>query len=133
MQYYDFTCTKKGGVDPVLSIESCKRLASWAPRCDRWLKAKCRDTYDADECSIARERCSDEFSQPYLATGLNPYNILDGCESGLAETLCYPVMADIIKYLNREDTRALLGVPPVSEVSTFPLRYQPSLRNSLRS
>ena len=117
--YYDMTCTRKGGVEPVLSIETCKRMATWVPRCEKWLHEKCTATYTADLCAAALDTCSAELEAPYFETGLNPYNIKDDCKAGLDPNLCYNVVQDIRAYLDRDDVRKLLGAAPVSEIGKF--------------
>ncbi|PWN53556.1 alpha/beta-hydrolase [Violaceomyces palustris] len=117
--YYDMTCTRKGGVEPILSIETCKRMAVWVPRCEKWLEEHCMETYTADLCGASMETCSNEIEGPYGETGQNPYNILDNCPSGLEPNLCYGVTADIRDYLDRDDVRSLIGAAPKSQIGKF--------------
>ncbi|KAN0064295.1 hypothetical protein ACQY0O_002481 [Thecaphora frezii] len=117
--YYDMSCTRKTGYEPILSIAKCKRMATWVPRCEKWLHDHCTATYSADLCRAAYGTCSEELEEPYMATGQNPYNILDDCKAGLEPNLCYNVMADIRAYLDREDVRKLIGAAPVEEIGKF--------------
>lgn len=117
--YYDFMCTRMGGVDPVLSIETCKRLVTWKERCSRWLHKECRETFDPDQCSAASDVCESQMSDAYMSTGRNPYNVQDHCRAGLVPNLCYNVMADIRTYLDRDDVRRLVGAEPVSKIGEF--------------
>lgn len=117
--YYDFTCTRRGGSDPVLSIETCKRLVTWKARCEKWITKECRSTYDADQCVLALNACEGEMSDAYMETKRNPYNVRDLCKVGLEPNLCYQVTADIRAYLNRPDVRQLVGAEPVSKIGNF--------------
>ncbi|UZJ54524.1 hypothetical protein CBS101457_003844 [Exobasidium rhododendri] len=117
--YYDFTCTRKGGVDPILSIETCKRLRTWRDRCLKWIKAECRDTYDSDGCMTSANVCGEEFTSAFFETGRNPYNVEDLCLAGYEPNLCYSNTQDIRAYMDREDVRELLGAEPVSHIGKF--------------
>ncbi|EPQ27794.1 uncharacterized protein PFL1_04539 [Pseudozyma flocculosa PF-1] len=117
--YYDMSCTRRGGVAPILPIEQCKRMSSWVPRCERWLHDHCVATYSADLCRTARDTCSAELEDPYMMTGMNPYDITDDCKAGISPNLCYAVMEDIRAYLDRADVRELLGAAPVEEIGRF--------------
>jgi carboxypeptidase C (cathepsin A) len=117
--YYDFTCTRKGGVEPILSIETCKSLRTWRDRCLKWLKIECRDTYDSDGCMTAANVCDEEFTTAFFETGRNPYNVEDLCLAGYEPNLCYANTEDIRAYMDREDVRELLGAEPVSHIGKF--------------
>ncbi|PWN88566.1 alpha/beta-hydrolase [Acaromyces ingoldii] len=117
--YYDFSCTHRSGVHPQLSIETCKRLKTIKGRCLRELNDACRQSFDFDRCALHAQACDEEFSSAYMSTGRNPYNVEDGCPTGVENDLCYPITKDIARYLDRSDVREILGVPPVGEFKHF--------------
>ncbi|SNX86992.1 related to PRC1 - carboxypeptidase y, serine-type protease [Melanopsichium pennsylvanicum] len=117
--YYDMTCTKRGGVEPILSIQQCKRMHTYVPQCKKQLAAHCVDSYNRDVCELWLNKCSDEIEAPYFYTGQNPYNIKDDCKSGLSPNLCYDVTDDIRKYLDRDDVRNLVGAMPKDQIGKF--------------
>ncbi|KAL6308023.1 serine carboxypeptidase [Sparassis latifolia] len=87
-------------------------FASELPRCERWLKESCRDSYDAMSCRAALDFCGAEIEEPFNSARYNPYDILKPCDGDIEETLCYPVTNAIEAYLNRPDIRTILGVDP---------------------
>jgi len=105
--YYNLTCTSST-VPPVLDISSCVRMKKALPRCKKWLKDACIDMYDEMNCGAASDFCSNELSNPYIATGLNYYDITRPC--GDPASLCYPVITTISRFLDRPDIREKLGV-----------------------
>ncbi|GBE82719.1 Carboxypeptidase Y homolog A [Sparassis crispa] len=109
--YYDMQCT---GVTapPKIGISSCVRQKLALPRCERWLKESCRDSYDAMNCRAAVDFCGAEIEEPFNSARYNPYDILKPCDGDIEETLCYPVTNAIEAYLNRPDIRTILGVDP---------------------
>ncbi|SPO31128.1 related to PRC1 - carboxypeptidase y, serine-type protease [Ustilago trichophora] len=117
--YYDMTCTKRGGVEPILSIETCKRMKTYVPKCRKQLAEHCVDSYNPDVCELWLNKCSEEIEAPYFYTGQNPYNIKDDCKSGLTPNLCYDVTDDIRKYLDRDDVRELVGAAPKDQIGKF--------------
>ncbi|SOV03475.1 related to PRC1 - carboxypeptidase y, serine-type protease [Ustilago sp. UG-2017a] len=117
--YYDMTCTRRGGVEPILSIDTCKRMHNYVPKCRTALAEHCVDSYNPDLCSMWMDKCSEEIEAPYFYTGQNPYNIKDDCKSGLSPNLCYDVTDDIRMYLDRDDVRDLVGAMPKDEIGKF--------------
>lgn len=117
--YYDMTCTRRGGVEPILSIDTCKRMYNYVPKCKVALAEYCVDSYNPDLCSMWMDKCSEEIEAPYFYTGQNPYNIKDDCKSGLSPNLCYDVTDDIRKYLDRDDVRELVGAMPKDQIGKF--------------
>ncbi|KAF8495647.1 serine carboxypeptidase [Russula emetica] len=105
--YYSMTCTP-ATVPPVLDISTCIRMKKALPRCKQWVKDACIDRYDEMNCRAASVFCSAELSDPYIATGLNYYDISRPC--GDPESLCYPVIRVISHFLDRPDIRTTLGV-----------------------
>ncbi|KDN47566.1 alpha/beta-hydrolase [Tilletiaria anomala UBC 951] len=118
-QYYDFTCTKKGGFKPYLSIEQCTRMKVYRDKCAKELAVHCRESYNADKCADLNMVCQSELFGVYAQTGRNPYDITDDCKAGLTPNLCYPVSADIRNYLDRDDVRSLIGAAPKSQIGKF--------------
>lgn len=117
--YYDMTCTRRGGVAPILSIDTCKRMANWVPKCRKLLAEHCVDAYNPSACDMWTDKCIQEIQAPYFYTGQNPYNIKDDCKSGLSPNLCYDVTDDIRKYLDRDDVRELVGAAPKEQIGKF--------------
>jgi len=105
--YYYMTCTPSS-VPPVLGISSCVRMKKALPRCRNWLQNSCLDQYDDMNCLAASTFCQTELAEPYYATGLNYYDISRPC--GDPDSLCYPVIRTISRFLDRSDIRATLGV-----------------------
>lgn len=117
--YFDMTCTRRGGVDPILSISTCKRMSTYVPKCRAKLAEYCVDSYWPDNCELWLEKCSNEIELPYTLTGQNPYNIKDDCKAGLSPNLCYDVTEDIRNYLDRDDVRELVGAAPKEQIGHF--------------
>lgn len=100
-QYYDYTCTTKGGLDkPIFPIKQCTRMRVYRDMCAKELPKVCKESYNADRCQDLVNTCSAELEAPFMATGRNPYFASKMCEGGLDENLCYPVSADIRAYLS---------------------------------
>ncbi|KAF9444146.1 alpha/beta-hydrolase [Macrolepiota fuliginosa MF-IS2] len=111
LSYYDMQCTP-ASVPPVLSIAQCVSMKQIIPRCKRWLKNACLERFDAIDCAAAAGFCEKHLAEPYEDTGLNPYDISRACEGGLGESLCYPIINTIAKYLDQPTLREQLGVDP---------------------
>ncbi|KII86255.1 hypothetical protein PLICRDRAFT_43837 [Plicaturopsis crispa FD-325 SS-3] len=107
--YYDLQCTP-ASVAPVLDIATCVRMKQALPRCQKWMKSSCIDTFDAINCQAAANFCGSEIGDPFFASGKNPYDISQDCEGDIADTLCYPVTKYISAYLSDPDVRSFLGV-----------------------
>ncbi|TCD59953.1 hypothetical protein EIP91_011017, partial [Steccherinum ochraceum] len=80
------------------------------PRCQKWMKESCVDTFDAINCQAATTFCESALYLPYFATGYNPYDISKLCDGPLEETLCYPITKQISAYLSRPEVREQMGV-----------------------
>ncbi|KIM38984.1 hypothetical protein M413DRAFT_447347 [Hebeloma cylindrosporum] len=109
--YYDMACTP-ASLPPILDISTCMRMKQALPRCQKWLKESCIDTYDAINCGAAAQFCGIELSDPFFYSGKNPYDISKDCEGAISDTLCYPVTKHISSYLDRPSVRSQLGVDP---------------------
>ncbi len=62
--YYDMTCTRRGGVAPILSIDTCKRMANWVPKCRKLLAEHCVESYNPDACDMWTNKCSRRSKHP---------------------------------------------------------------------
>ncbi|KAF8510885.1 serine carboxypeptidase [Hysterangium stoloniferum] len=71
---------------------------------------KSSDIFDQMGCEAASTFCETELHQPFYATGKNVYDVSKQCEGDISETLCYPITLTIAKFLNRLETREMLGV-----------------------
>jgi len=109
--WYEMQCSP-ASLPPVQDIKTCVQMKAKVPRCTKWLKESCQDQFDLINCGAALSFCSESIMDPYVATGLNNYDLSKKCESG---DLCYAEIEEIVKYLNRQDVQTLLGV----EVSQY--------------
>ncbi|KAF8586718.1 serine carboxypeptidase [Ramaria rubella] len=114
LSYYDIQCSSVS-VKPFQDISTCVRMKQAVPRCERMLLDSCFDQFDAMSCGAASLFCTAELDTPFFKTGLNPYDVSKPCDGKLEETLCYPILGDITKFLNKPETRAVLGVDPAVE------------------
>ncbi|KAJ7144487.1 serine carboxypeptidase [Mycena epipterygia] len=88
----------------------CVEMKARLSRCTNWMKEACQDQFDFISCGAATTFCWESMMDPYLATGLNLYDMTKRC--GGDSGLCYDEIDEITKYLNRKDVQALLGVDP---------------------
>ncbi|KAF9042259.1 serine carboxypeptidase [Panaeolus papilionaceus] len=119
--YYEMACTA-ASTAPVLSISTCMRMKQALPRCKKWLKESCVDTWDAINCGAAAAFCYNELEEPFFTTKINPYDITRECEGELTKTLCYPMTMHIGNFLDQPSVKKELGVDPAlnySSVSWF--------------
>ncbi|KAI3611465.1 carboxypeptidase y precursor [Moniliophthora roreri] len=108
--YFDMSCTTtSASVPPIINISTCVAMKNGLGRCKKWTKESCIDQFDAIDCAAAFNFCVQLLYAPFLDTGMNPYDISSPCE-GSMETLCYPVMNYINKYLSDPKVRETLGV-----------------------
>ncbi|KAF8579884.1 serine carboxypeptidase [Ramaria rubella] len=114
LSYYDIQCSG-ASVKPFQDISTCVRMKQAVPRCERMLQDSCFDQFDEMSCGAASQFCAAELETPFFKTGLNPYDTSMPCDGELAESLCYPILGDITNFLNKPETRVVLGVDPVVE------------------
>ncbi|KAF6758881.1 serine carboxypeptidase, partial [Ephemerocybe angulata] len=107
--YYDMACTPATR-HPILDIATCVRMKQAVPRCMKWAQQGCVDTFDQFSCQAAISFCGAEIVEPFFASGLNPYDISVECDGPISDTLCYPVTKHISSFLDRPETRKLIGV-----------------------
>lgn len=79
------------------SISHCQALLKV---CDRFSSAAA--------CTVANEECVRTQAEPFTKIGLNPYDIRLRCDGGDID--CYPLDLASVKYANRPEVRATLGV-----------------------
>ncbi|KIJ51025.1 hypothetical protein M422DRAFT_59045 [Sphaerobolus stellatus SS14] len=106
--FYDIQCTA-ASVEPFQEISACVRMKKAIPRCEKMLKESCVDVYDQMGCEAAENFCSNEMEGPFMDTGRNIYDVSGPCDGGY-ETLCYPIITDIVNFLNKPEIREQLGV-----------------------
>ncbi|KAJ7186427.1 serine carboxypeptidase [Mycena filopes] len=111
--WYDQQCSS-ATLPPVQHIQACVQMKLRIPRCAKWLKESCQDQFDLINCAAAVVFCDETTYVPYIATGLNVYDISQNCAE-TASGECYDEMDEITKYLNQPDVQALLG----AEVSQY--------------
>ncbi|KAF8217517.1 serine carboxypeptidase [Mycena galopus ATCC 62051] len=104
--WHEMQCSP-ASLPPVQDIKTCVEMKAKIPRCMKWVKESCQDQFDLINCGAASVFCFESVFTPYMATGLNLYDMSKKCESG---DLCYSEIEEITKYLNRKDVQALLGV-----------------------
>ncbi|KAJ7122654.1 serine carboxypeptidase [Mycena crocata] len=125
--WYEMQCTP-ASLPPVQDIHTCVHMKARLPRCKKWLKESCQDQFDLIGCEAALSFCEASFMEPYLALGLNSYDLSQKCVGD--SELCYNEIDEIIKYLNRTDVQALIGAEP-TEYNTCTDRVELSFRMTL--
>ncbi|KAK0533881.1 hypothetical protein OC835_002864 [Tilletia horrida] len=116
--YYDFLCTKRGGLEPLVGINDCKRMQVWKNKCTPWLLETCVKNWNADDCLSAQERCTAELLGAFAATKRNVYNAMDICARS-EKGDCYAIDGAIVEFLNRDDVRDYLGAAPAAKIGKF--------------
>ncbi|KAF7328403.1 Carboxypeptidase [Mycena venus] len=104
--WYEMQCTP-ASIPPVQDIQTCIQMKARLPRCTKWLKESCHDVFDLINCSTAMAFCQASLMEPYVALGLNNYDLSKKCEGN---NHCYTVMEEILKFLNRKDVQLSIGV-----------------------
>ncbi|KAJ7314831.1 serine carboxypeptidase [Mycena albidolilacea] len=104
--WYEMQCSP-ASLPPVQDIKTCVQMKAALPRCTKWTKESCQDQFDLINCGAAMRFCFESIYAPYIATGLNNYDISKKCES---DNLCHVEIEEIVKYLNQEEVQAVLGV-----------------------
>ncbi|KAF7302811.1 Carboxypeptidase [Mycena kentingensis (nom. inval.)] len=102
---------------PVQSIQKCVDMERRLPRCEKWLKQSCKDVFDDINCAAAMEFCLISLLVPYAELGLNPYDLTKQC---VGDDLCYDIIAQVVKFLNRKDVQETLGVERTNYTSCSP-------------
>ncbi|KZT39125.1 serine carboxypeptidase [Sistotremastrum suecicum HHB10207 ss-3] len=116
---YDIMCTP-ASVEPFVDISTCVSIKTATPRCMKWFKESCIDVFDLISCDAAVSFCDTLTFMPVIAANRNVYDVSKECSGReLEESLCYPITNDIEHYLNRRETRELIGVPLAFENQTF--------------
>jgi len=107
--YPEYMCTGAGHARTVInsSIE-CAALKAADVACEATLKACNSGIPGVSQagCGAAMETCALSFQLPYMATGLNPYDVRIKCEK---PPLCYDMSNDV-KFLNDPEVQKQLGV-----------------------
>ncbi|KAL5634578.1 hypothetical protein ACGC1H_002578 [Rhizoctonia solani] len=110
--YYDIQC-KNLSVVPFQDIKTCVNMKQQLHRCLKMYQKDCIEQMDPTGCGLAAEFCSYALSEPYRATGRNPYDMTKPCKrEELESSLCYPITKYINEFLDRPETRKALGVHP---------------------
>ncbi|KAM0737935.1 hypothetical protein ACQRIT_007939 [Beauveria bassiana] len=110
-QYPEMACGN-GGYPAVVGPNTCTQMRNAIPRCQSAIK-QCYSTQNANDCTSASSACR-SVSDPYYATGKNPYDVRKQCEPN-SGGLCYQGMNYVEEYLNRQDVMEALNV----EVDSF--------------
>ncbi|KAJ7739216.1 Alpha/Beta hydrolase protein [Mycena metata] len=106
--WYEQQCTS-ATLPPVQNIQTCVQMKTRMSRCTKWLKESCQDMFDSINCAAAFSFCVETTFDPFMATGLNRYDMSKPCGK-TSSGLCYDEIDEIVKYLNQKDVQALLGV-----------------------
>jgi len=107
--YQEYMCTGAGhATPPINSSAECTALKAATVACEATLKACNSGVPVAAKagCGAAMEVCGLGFQGPYMATGLNPYDVRIKCDK---PPLCYDMSNDV-SYLNDKDVQRQLGV-----------------------
>ncbi|KAF7359676.1 Carboxypeptidase [Mycena venus] len=121
--WYEMQCSP-ASLPPVQDINrTCVQMKAALPRCIKWTKESCQDQFDLINCGAAMTFCFESIFSPYIATGLNNYDLSKKCEG---ENLCYVEIEEIVKYLNKEEVQAVLGVE-VSRIQLGATEYVSAL------
>ena len=86
-----------------VSDDTYTKMVDSIPRCVK-LAEKCQ--VDTDSCVTANDYCNLKQTNPYYATGLNPYDIRKECGDN---SLCYD-FSNVDTFLNLNSTRTALGI-----------------------
>ncbi|BFZ62094.1 hypothetical protein YB2330_003173 [Saitoella coloradoensis] len=103
--YPDMACNNSYG--PVLDEMQCEGMRQNWPRCKSLIES-CYESGSRWSCVPAAIYCNNVMMGPYQKTGKNVYDVRDECVD--KENLCYPILGDISRYLNRDDVKSALGV-----------------------
>jgi len=107
--YPEYMCTGAGHArPPINSTAECKALQAVEVPCQAALAA-CNSGVPGVShagCFTAMEVCGLGFQVPYMATGLNPYDVRIKCEK---PPLCYDMSNDVA-FLNDPEVQKQLGV-----------------------
>ncbi|KAI0829364.1 peptidase S10 serine carboxypeptidase [Trametes gibbosa] len=105
---YEVECGTASLDVPFQKISTCVRMKTALPRCQKAMQESCVDRFDAIDCRAAVNFCDSELSSAYEASGRNFYDISKDCLGN--GDLCYLESGVIRAFLDRPETRALLGV-----------------------
>ncbi|KAJ7804149.1 Alpha/Beta hydrolase protein [Mycena olivaceomarginata] len=73
-------CTPASIPPSKTSGETCIQMKARLSRCIKWLKESCQDVFDLINCSTAMAFCQASLMEPYVALGLNNYDLSKKCE-----------------------------------------------------
>ncbi|KAI5969129.1 hypothetical protein CANMA_001796 [Candida margitis] len=104
-EYGPMACGQ-GGYKPVLTEEQCDQMERDYPKCASLAKL-CYKFQNAFSCVPAQYYCDLKLLQPYIETGLNPYDIRKSCEEEGGN--CYLEMNYIDDYLNLDYVKQAVG------------------------
>lgn len=100
---YEPMACGKGGYPSILDESQCLRVNKSASRCQT-VDGQCYKHQDRFRCIPASYVC-DSVTDPFMETGLNPYDIRKKCIG----KLCYGDIDLYADYLNRKDIQAAIG------------------------
>ncbi|KAI0698881.1 Alpha/Beta hydrolase protein [Cytidiella melzeri] len=103
---YQIECGTAALEVPFQHISTCVHMKRALPRCNEAMRRACVDSFDLIDCRAAVAFCDAELSTGYWASGRNVYDVSKMCEG---DALCYREQTFIADYLNRPETRRLLG------------------------
>ncbi|KAI1060309.1 hypothetical protein LB506_011180, partial [Fusarium annulatum] len=97
------------GPDSILNSSQC---LEWAPRslwCEQNLVVCDSRGWLSDECKHAQNLCNEMSDLVTGEMGRNPFDWRRDCHGDPLS--CYPELAAVVKYLDREDIKQALGIP----------------------
>ncbi|CAL1185327.1 unnamed protein product [Candida parapsilosis] len=104
-EYRPMACGQ-GGYKPVLTEEQCDQMERDYPKCATLAKL-CYKFQNAFSCVPAQYYCDLKLLQPYIETGLNPYDIRKPCAEEGGN--CYVEMDYVDDYLNLDYVKQAVG------------------------
>ncbi|KAF9049221.1 serine carboxypeptidase [Hymenopellis radicata] len=119
LSYYDILCTG-ASLPPVLDIATCVRMKTIYPRCQKWMREACIESFDGINCKAAIATCERELQAPFVPLERNMHDISKECIApDPANIKCYPGSENIAQYLDRTDVREKLGVDSYFDGKNF--------------
>lgn len=104
--YYEPMACGKGGYPAVLNETDCQSMLDAQPVCES-LISNCYKNQNIWTCTPAEVYCDTKILAPYVATGMNAYDVTKKCEG---TNLCYPELEVQDKWLSQDYVRKALGV-----------------------
>ncbi|QRV90103.1 Serine carboxypeptidase [Ceratobasidium sp. AG-Ba] len=110
--YYKIQC-RNISMAPVQEIGRCISMEKQLRRCLDLFQTECIDRLDHVGCGLAASYCDSNIYNSFFTTGRNPYDMSKPCSPEKAVSFkCYTFKEHIAEFLDRPETRRVLGVDP---------------------